>query len=224
MSKLIHSYKIDNGQSGKQYRSYSYSLYHRPFYSLKSKYYLDVAADEDGEHKQMISDVKVQSCSIDDLFGRICFKPFLMIQKERNADRLKELTEDERLSGYFAWDTTVYMDQSYFVPETEDYRFIVSAWHLNHVAACRRFLIHLCGEDLESKLPSSSNQSLVWVVTPNEASLHEFDSRAHKVGEVLYQHPHPMDLLLLMSAGNVFRHFYDWYAILTQLEGKRVAR
>lgn len=224
MSKLIHTYKIDNGLEGKKFKSYSYSLFRRPFYSLKEKYYLEVVVVEDGERKQMVSDVKVQSCSIDDLFGRICFKPFLTIQKELHAERMKMLSDDDQLSGYFAWDTNVYLDQSYFVPETQDYRFTVSAWHLNHVAACRRFLTHLCGSEIETCLPSSSNQSLVWVVTPKEASLHSFDTISRKVGEALYQHPHPIDLLLLMSAGNVFRHFYDWYAILTQLEGKRVAR
>lgn len=224
MSKLIKSFEIGNGREGKSLRHYSYKLYKRPFYSLKDKYYLEVNTHEDGESKQMLSDISARSCSMDDLFGRICFKPYLVILKEQHAQRIEELASDEQLANYFSWDTHVFMEESYFHPESKEFRFMVSGWHLNHVASCRRFLTHVCGADIDSYWPTAQNQSLVWVVTPESATLHQYDTLTKKQGRVIYSHPQPLDLLLLMASCNVFRHFFDWYAILTQLEGKHVAR
>lgn len=224
MSTLISSYEIQNHLSGDRFKSYTYRLYQRPFFSFKEKYYLEVITQENGERKTMQADIKVQQCSIETLFGRICFKPFMVIEKEKYQQEIEALNANEQLQHYFAWDTNVFLEESFFHPEDNSYRFMVSAWHLNHVSACRRFLTYVCGAGIEKHFPQQHEQSLVWMVTPTRAELKTYNTRTREVGETLFTHPEPRQIFLLMASNNVFRHFFDWYAILTQLEGKHIAR
>ena len=144
----------------------------------------------------MTSDIKVHSCTIEELFGRICFKPFMVIEKEKHADEIQKLNADERLQNYFAWDTHVFLEDSYFKPENNGYHFMVSAWNLNHVSACRRFLLHSCGETIENSLPKAQNESLIWIVTPDKAELKKYDTLHKKTGETVFIHPNPQQLFL----------------------------
>lgn len=212
-SSLVQEYTVSNNLSGAERLFYNYKLYKRYVHVFTTAYYMEFQVEEKGEKRSFTEDLVTGMMDARTLFSRICFKGYLRVQESLHKAHIQELMADEVKAHYFSWDADIHGEHSWFDPNTESYHFQVGAWHPNHTAYSRQFLTQIGGNELEACFPEKAFESLVWILTNDEAHLHKYNWKTKQVLEEVFSYDAPKDLFLLMAACNSFRYYYDKYAV-----------
>lgn len=212
-SHLVQEYTVSNNKTGAERLYYSYKLYKRFVHVFTTAYYMEFQVEEQGKKRSFTEDLVTDKLDAQTLFSRICFKGYLRVQESQHEAQTRALMSDEVKAHYFSWDADIHEEHSWFDPATERFRFQVGAWHQNHTAYSRQFLTLIGGEGLEASFPEKAFESMVWILTNDEAHLHKYNWKTKQVLEEVFSYDAPRDLFLLMAACNSFRYWYDRYAV-----------